>query len=292
MMRLSGILLFFAVFWAGCNDPEPAIADPAPAPYAFFVAGHSYGDPTNEENREGGLFGPFRNCFHRIIDHPNMALGVLTGDVVHHSDTAHWEKAIAALEPLKVPLYLAPGNHDVNGELLHPFAFNTSFGYTQRENDLFIFLDPEDQGWNIPDEQLRFVDSLLQNPSQYRNIFVFMHQVLWFDPNIERKLSPTSPNNFTDRAETINFALLDQKLRALPNPVWYFAGDVGAYCTSYEVTIHSEGNKHYLTSGMGCFIRSNYLIVEVNGKGDVAVEVVWLNLPQESDGGPIDKYRY
>jgi hypothetical protein len=278
----------------GCKNPQlQPQADPQPTPYAFFVAGHAYGDPQSPEDRAGGLFPPFRNCFHRITDHPNMALGVLTGDVVHHSDTARWQKAMAALKPLGIPLYLAPGNHDIAGEVLHPRVFNTSYGYTIRQNDLFIFLDPEDQGWNIPQAQLQFLDTLLQNPSRYRNIFVFLHQVLWYDPNLPLEQSPVSPNNVTDRGQTINFEeTLNQKLKNLPNPVWLFAGDVGAYCSSHEVTIHSEGNKHYLTSGMGCHIRSNYLLVEVSKKGEVEVEVIWLNLPQETDGGPIEKYRY
>lgn len=222
-----------------------------------------------------------------------MELGVLTGDVVKYSDTLLWQAAGWELTGLHTPIYLAPGNHDVQGERLHPYLFNNSYCQTQRNGDLFIILDPEIDGWNVPAEQLHFLDTLLARPERYRNIFVFFHQVLWLDTSKPREVWKESPNNVTERDSQINFKTeVEPRFLALPNPVWFFAGDVGAYCTSYEVTIHSEGNKHYLTSGMGCFIRSNYLIMDVDAAGNVKVEVIWLNIPRPSDGGPIDKYRY
>lgn len=291
-LSLFGVVLLLMIGACESPPPEPT-PPPPPKPYSFFVAGHAYGNPYGYDTLPPGLFPPFVAQFPYILQHSDMRLGVLTGDVVKRSTEENWLGVIRNLAAFDFPVYIAPGNHDNWGEPWYKLIFNSPGVYVRQERDLFLFLDPDDEGWNIPQTQLDFVDTLLKQPDLYRNIFVFVHQVLWYDPVPKGVFQATTPNNITDRDSTLNFKeTLDAKLRAIPNPVWLFAGDVGAWCTGREATIHSEGKMHYITSGMGCESRSNFLIVQVDTAGALDIEVVWLDQDDRHQLGGLEEYRY
>ena len=266
-------IIFCVVVFFGCNK-EQNVTEFGPVQYSFFVAGHAYGTP-GESNV--GLYPPFKEKFELINSEEKMALGVLTGDIVRNSTESEWSAVDADLETLNVPVRFAVGNHDIED----PHLFETKYGPTYfsfvNGSDLFIILDPNIDGWNISGDQLSFLDSTLNaNTSSSNNIFVFFHQLLWWQS--ENIFSSIYPNSLYGRDETINFwSAVEPLFSELPNNVFLFAGDVGAFPTGKEVFYHCYDNVKFIASGMGDGVRDNFIIVDVSEIGQVRFRLIALN---------------
>ena len=267
---LSLVIVILVLFSSGCLHREYE--------YAFFVAGHAYGKPSSDgQNSNYGLYSLFRARFEALNAIPNMELGVLTGDFVWFPDSAHFDSLDRDLKKLNFPVKLCPGNHDASGwDSTRSARYNPRFFSETHHNDLFIFLDPNLKAWNIMGEQLEWLRSVLnQKGPKSRNIFVFMHQVLWW--NREGSHSQIAINSPVGRMDTINFeSTILPLFRKLEKPVYFFAGDVGAIAGKEALFYFSEQNLHFLASGMGGGERENFLVI-TSGKKEVP-QVRFFNL--------------
>ena len=285
---VGGALLAIGVSACAPDVPSPAAgSDEARGAYRFFVAGHAYGSP--EPPHELGLHPPFAARLGWLAAQPEMAWGVLTGDVVYRPTIERWDAVDAQLELLDFPVHIAPGNHDFFPEkppgeegasILTREEWTARYGPTwhafSHQRDRFVILDPGLDHWNITGEQLAFLDAELARRDQFRNLFLFCHQVIWAkQEDATRTALPNSLSGFTGE---VNFtAEIEPRLVALERPVFLFSGDVGAHAASPAVWYCHEGNVHYIASGMGHGEEDNLVVVEVDAAGAVAFRLVALN---------------
>lgn len=226
--------------------------------YSFFAAGHTYGSPMNPQF---GLYDPFVDYIPTINNYPNMTYGVFTGDVVVTSTIAYWDSAIVDMNKLNMPTYIAAGNHDIGPNFTSKFGdYYFSF---KHDSDLFIVLTPGLDSWNIMGSQLDFLTSTLDsNYSTVDNIFIFMHQLIWWSPvneyqYVDINFEPQYPG-WTNYETVVKPLLL-----SYPNEFTIYAGDLGSNDNVSPFMYHSFDNITLIGSGMGGGIRDNIIITDV-----------------------------
>lgn len=280
--RISGkpAGFFRLIFFAGllciltaCKQPEPPRT-----PYSFFVAGHTYGSPDAPDSAYG-LYPPFVGEFETIAHWPGMKMGFLTGDIVHNPTAAKYAEVRTQLATLPFKVQAVPGNHDIltpEGKSEFQKTFGTSDDWIMSDGDIFIRLDVNPSGWKVTPAQLQMMDTAFKRPVPWKNAFIFVHQVIWWENAMDHPAHNKRiyPNSEEGREGPLNFwSEMMPLLKATNKPVYVFAGDVGARCTGNDASLHREGNVRLITSGMGCSKASNYLIVEVDSLAEVNIEL-------------------
>ena len=260
------------MFLFSCAKEENSIKQ------SFFVAGHAYGKPAPKGKKE--LYPPFKEKFQFLNTNKNIEFGVLLGDVVRYPSS--WPNVLKELEELKMPYYVARGNHDGPLEDFEKM-FGKSYKKIVQNNNLFIILDPNLSEWNISGEQLNFLKETLKKEGQEADhIFIFMHQLIWWTSD---KFSKPKPNWQQNRAETPNYwEAVEPMLQNMKAPVYLFAGDVGAFSKEYKKRDHIieyayflEKNITYVATGMGGGVRDNMVIVDVYDDKSVKLNLIHLN---------------
>lgn len=255
------------LFLAGCNQPKDA------ASYSFFVAGHTYG--ASGVNNEG--FHPaFKNKFGYLQSRPEVAFGVLTGDIVTPNPTAiDWDEIDADIDTLGLPVHFAVGNHDMQDRALFESRYGTTYFSYEHEQDLFIVLDPNIDGWNISGEQLDFLTQLLTaRAPNCKNIFVFFHQILWAVG--DEQFDHIRWNSDAGKAPVVNFwTEVVPLFTKLPNEVVMFSGDLGAPWAS-TVTYDLHHNITLIASGMGGHDGDHFVIANVAADKSISYELICL----------------
>jgi len=241
--------------------------------YSFFVAGHVYGHPETEDN---DLHPPFRSKRRFIEREPDLQFGIFTGDIVRKSSPEAWDAVDRFVGSLPVPVFFAPGNHDMVDRGLYESRYGQTYYSFMHQGDLFIVLDPNLDQWNISGAQLDFLKTVLEQHRQAEHLFVFMHQILWVkrEPYFKRFI----PNSIMGRAKTINYwDEVESLFRLTEKPVYLFAGDTGAFPLGREILYHAYDNIHLIASGMGGGERDNYVLVKVSEDRSVTLQVIALN---------------
>ena len=193
--RSLGLILCSMIFIFSCQNE---VINPDQS-YSFFVAGHTYGQPGVDNI---GLHPPFQQKFD-FLNSRNISLGFLTGDIVNISTEKNWDEVDSVLTYLNADVYYVAGNHDLTDRELYEKRYGRTYYAFRKNNDLFIVLDPNIDHWNISGMQLNFLKETLLNATDARNIFVFFHQLLWWDRN--NKYQYVRMNSREGRADTINF---------------------------------------------------------------------------------------
>lgn len=273
------VFLFVALFIIGCDEEYIESTDSS-LNYSFFVAGHAYGSPGNNNP---GLHPPFEAFYDTINNYPKMSMGFLTGDIVKYSTKEYWDEVDSSLNQLNMPIYFAVGNHDVQNRALIESRYGPTYSTFIQNKDLFIILDPNLSNWNIEGEQLDFLTNTLDKfGSEANNIFVFFHQLIWL--NYKHPLGNNPPNSVEGKADVLNFwTELEPCFKALDKPVFFFAGDVGALSYSPTLMYYKEGDLTYISSRMGVSGKGNFVVVEVSENGKVFLKPVWLSNSSLSD---------
>jgi len=231
------------------------------------VAGHTYGSPNKEID---GIYPPFLKEL--LAKHQQYDFGVFTGDIVKFPSQKKWDIVHQQLQLLSFPVYFAPGNHDMGDRKLYQeLNGNADTCFTKNE-DVFLFFDNTKFGWNLDSSQTFLFNDALSRLSIKGRLFVFGHNVLWQD-----KYVCATSNSLEGKGPTPLFwkTVVPQLLK-LPNPVYWFAGDVGSNEKSKNISYAKEGNIHMITSGMGNNVFDNYLKVNVTYTS-VSIEVIPLN---------------
>ncbi len=256
--------------------------------YSFFVAGHTYGQP----GVKNGIYPLFKEKFDYIRNRPEIKFGVFTGDIVAANPTADdWDKVDADIENLGLPVYFAVGNHDMEDRDLFESRYGETFYSFTFQNDLFIVLDPNIDGWNISGDQMNFLKrTLLGKSEDSDNIFVFFHQLLWWKNN--SIYTSYRPNSFEGKADTINFwSEVEPLFSQLSNEVFMFAGDVGAGSWAADFMYDRYGNISFIASGMGEGEGDNFVVSNVYKDKSVSYDLICLNNPVLHCFGDLTDYR-
>ena len=281
------IFLFLVLVLFSCDKNEDGTTEESPISYSFFIAGHTYGTPGVDND---GLHPAFKNKFDLIQSDGHIDFGVLTGDIVITGTEQNWNEVDNDIIDLGLPVYFAAGNHDVTDRTLFESRYGQTYYSFVHQSNLFIVLDPNIDGWNISGNQLDFLENVLNTEAQnVNNIFVFFHQLLWWEPdNIYQNVVL---NSFSGRADTINFwNEIEPLFNELAKPVHMFAGDVGAYYTGSELMYHQYENITLIASGMGGNVRDNFIIIDVHEDASVSYRLIALNAPDISALGDLEDY--
>ncbi|MEO1260383.1 MAG: metallophosphoesterase [Bacteroidota bacterium] len=280
---IKNILILFILFQLliGCKKNNSI-------KYSFFVAGHAYG---STDDKAPGLHPPFQQEFQKINNNKNIELGFFTGDLVHFPEPEYWEAALEDLHKINCETHIAPGNH----ETYHPHLFEKYIGkyyYAfEKNNDLFIILNGNENGWNIEGEQLSFLkNTIAEKAGKAKHVFIFIHQIIWWQKNTE--FGKCTPNSFMHMAKTLNFHQeILPFLKTIPKPVYLFAGDVGVFPDKPSLFHHKTNNVYLLASGMGNNKTDNYLIADVFENGEIKINVIGLNCEEGFEClGEIENY--
>ena len=252
-MKKSVLILLLILFSCG---KEKTIKK-----YSFFVAGHTYGEPRVDNI---GFHPPFKNKFNFINSNKLIEFGVLTGDIVITSTNKNWDEIDNDLELLKSPVHFAVGNHDIDNPEIYRSRYGQTFKSFIHNSDLFIILDPNIDNWNISGEQLLFLENTInKNHLNVDNIFVFFHQMLWWESN--NIFKNIKMNSITGRSNKINFwTQVEPLFNSLKNKTYMFCGDMGAWNNGNEFMYYSYDNITFVGSGMGAGIKDNFIIVDIN----------------------------
>ena len=255
--------------------------------YSFFVAGHTYGNPGVNNV---GFHPPFKQRFSYIQSRPEIEFGVLTGDIVSANPIAQdWNEIDADISTLGIPVYFAVGNHDMENRPLFESRYGTTYFSFIHNNDLFIILDPNIDGWSITGAQLHFLQNTINNNYlSTENVFVFFHQVLWREST--NPFNYIAWNSDAGRVSPVNFwSTIAPIFNTIPNDVFMFAGDLGA-SWSTNVTYDRYNNIRLMASGMGDQDGENFIVVNVNSDKSVDYDLICLSDSNVSCLGELTSY--
>lgn len=269
VLAIAFLVLFMVLFIRG---PQHLVVPADDIVYSFFVAGHTYGSPGKNNY---GLHPPFEKKISFIKNTTGMSFGVLTGDIVKESTAKDWDEVDRTLDRLDIPVYFAVGNHDIKDRDLYEKRYGKTYFSFNYGNDLFIVLDPNLDYWNISGQQMEFLRNTLKGADIFNRVFVFFHQVLWWE--LDNEYKDIMINSTEGRANKINFfSNVEPLFRRLKNEIYMFAGDVAA--TDEQLPTHDiNGNIHLITSGMGRGKCDNFIIVTIDKNDQVKLNVIALN---------------
>ena len=281
---LIGQALTMVVLLAGCTKSE-MMSDQQEA-YRFFVAGHVSGNPANWHQ---GFHAPFREKGHLISQDSNIAFGLLLGDMVKKGSISNFDALDADIKDLGKPIHVVAGNHDVTDRPLFDQRYGPSYYSFLEKGDLFIVLDSNLDGWNISGKQLEFLKGTLEENHQPRNVFIFVHHLLWWSR--ENKFSNVRINSSTGRADQINFySELLPLFEGKAAPFYIFAGDVGAQATGSEYMYYRENEVTLIATGMGGGVRDNFITIDVDPNGQIRFDLVAINGDDRNALGNLEDY--
>ena len=268
LIMLSCGVAFSMLMLTACDSAVQSEIKTQEETYRFFVAGHVYGTPRVDVV---GVHPPFQRELNELMDSKTPAeFGVLTGDVVWRPTMQNWKEIDEVLEQLGIEVHIAPGNHDKRRNIFEYRPGNSYYTF-ERNRDLFIILDNDTSDWSVRGEQLEFLTSAISQAHNHRNIFVFMHQLAWWEPDNEFHCAKI--NSRSRKAGASNFHTeLMPLFRGTENDVYVFAGDSGAFLNR-DPMFHRDGNVRWIASGMGGG-NGNFLVVDVSDKVDINLK--WL----------------
>ncbi|MFC0603414.1 metallophosphoesterase family protein [Winogradskyella pulchriflava] len=281
----SLLVLIILIVTLSCSAPKKV-------DYSFFAAGHTYGNPM-DESHPYGLFKPFKEKITFINEDKTLKMGFLLGDVVWKP--SYWDAAIKDISLFQDSIHIVRGNHDGSLKSFQK-RFRESYYCFSEDKDLFIVLDGNIDSWSISGDQLIFLKNTIRNKGKKaRNIFVFVHQIIWWTPS---EYSKPFPNSTYGRGEEVNYwSEIEPLLTKSGKPIFLFGGDLGAFSSEQrkkryptEYLYFKKDNITYIGTGMGGGIRDNFVIVDVLNSGEVNFRLIHLNGEDINGLGKLEDY--
>ena len=248
--------------------------DCAKIQFSFFVAGHAYGTPSQDD----GIHLPLLKKLEVLNKNDLVEFGVFTGDFLWIPSEDSYAEFFDQIQIFEKPIFATPGNHDEAGagNDLFKLHFGEKFSSTFVEGSLLFFLDPDDLSWSIPSEQIEFIKQELNKHQVISNVFVFTHQLLWWEEN-DTRFAGIKPNSLVGKEGSSNFwTEVAPLFEEHENHTYFIAGDVGAFANGSEFSFTQTDNYTFISSGMGGNKRDNLILVYVT-QNDVDFELVGLN---------------
>ncbi len=280
------------------SETSPA-ERPAEDRYSIAVAGHLRRGPKDDPPLSPALIAALPE-----ISLSDRAL-VLTGDVVWEGTPGRWDRFDELLRrPLGIPLFIAPGNHDLfdgkagAGRRNFVERFGPTWRIEQIGSTLLIVLDTEDPPGDIGPAQTKAVLQNLARLSErpgIRTVVVLLHRVLWFlgEPRYaevaaraNRSSQPGAPGN-GDGHRFCELVMPELEQVARTKPVAVIAGDVG---TRIPLVYDRRGGLVLIASGNRAQDPpawwNHYLRLHL-GEDRIGIEAVPLG---SASLGPVERY--
>ena len=149
-----------------------------------------------------------------------------------------WEAFYRMLEPLSVPFYPVPGNHDISNPVMErdwEKRFGSSYYSFIYQDVLFMCINTQDGGSSgIGEEQIKYFREVIEKNRDVEWTFIFMHRPVW-----------NTDNTNEEGYEKIEAALKGHEYTL-------FSGHHHTYKFSQK-----NGNKHFMlgTTGGGSDLR-------------------------------------
>ncbi len=306
-MARSPLLSPVLLLACACAGPAPggtapwsplaarALAPRAAPPFTFVACGHVYGAPGPGHARPAATFaGGLQRLRATGAD-----FVMLLGDCVHEWRAPEVDRLHAlASHELRLPVFNAPGNHDVADRAdyerrVGPPRFAFTHGGCR-----MIVVDTEHEPWHVGGEQLQWLLGELAAAARTppRAVFVFGHKPVWAvtQRHAIAALAGNDPRGLAAAlarpagAPTFRGELLPV-LRALAAtvPVWWFAGDVGAFDPNtlhvYHGTDERAPELHFVAVGLGDRPRDCFVRVDVPAAGVPRARAIELATGRELD---------
>lgn len=261
-MKTNRLLLFalsFVLLWGCAKKTEKKSLH-------FFVAGHVCG---STDDSLPGLYAPLLPYLEKTYKDTTVNFAIFTGDIVHSGTPEAWDAVDRELEKSPYKVYFAPGDQDLSDAALYHKRYGSGNTHFEKENNLFLIWEVYPNGWNITDQQLEQFERLTSK-KKYDNVFIFTHEVVWYDLNRTGQIIPNSINGRSEKQDFYNRTI--QVLSKKNVPVYLFAGDVGARAIGSELTVHQFKNVRMLGSGMGGGQWDNIIDVQIeNGVAKISI---------------------
>lgn len=240
--------------------------------YSFLVSGHFHGSSNNNSGKPAQTVLENLDRVNRIDVKFLVCLGDLFKDV--KNDIPAYRRLL--IDKLKIPLFNAPGNHDLSGSVYED-NFGDTYYYFVHHSELFIVLNTELKDGSILGEQLELLKKALENSKSIKNIFIFTHRLIWAEDHPKMKqlftdnTRSSSGNNFRDEILPIlnaykdkNIFLMGGSLGNAPSPFFY----------------HKEKNITYMATAIRDTPKDAFLYVDINN-GKVTFSSFPLVMPIE-----------
>jgi hypothetical protein len=219
------------------------------------IFGHIYGSPYENNT---GIYPNFKEH----IKNKNFNYSFYTGDLIRNYSTDN-KMLIKDILNINNNFFIAPGNHDVGlkeNKLREKYLnlFGKKFYDYEIINDsLFVVLDTNLSPWDLDKIQFEWFKKILFR-KKYKQIFILTHHVIWksyFNFKIIENSSKNKPKND-------NFYKIDNLIKKLDTKIYLIAGDVGAFNNGSEFFCSKKNNLHFIASGMGNYVKDNYLVLK------------------------------
>ncbi len=165
----------------------------------------------------------FRSIITKINDDPSILFTLNTGDMVFDGATQKYLFFLKQFDQFRMPVVVAPGNHDVadEGTKNYKKIFGPFYYSFHLPGSYFISLDDSDEK-RIDEWQMQWLKGELKKSEGYKNVFVFMH-VPPFDPRVSMKDQPGHSMKDTENAKKLLSLLKERGITML------FLGHIHGY---------------------------------------------------------------
>jgi len=213
----------------------------------FLIVGHAYGNP------KGSNFA-LQETLLKYFENNNLENTslILTGDIIRNYSLDNLLLAKNQIELYFDEYFIAPGNHDLVGGNEFYNLFGNDFFSIEIGESVLIGANFNTPNWlpSLHDQYL--INETIQNSSK-RNVFLFSHQVFWFEkfPNSDilgpyalLKVSEKEPLSWID-VENQNLILI--------------AGDLGVFGLEPFCKYDSKNNTTFISNAIGNYANDNIL---------------------------------
>ena len=261
----------------------------SPDGFRFLVAGHLYGDPSGDHPA-----ATLRRAAPRLRQQ-NPAFLMTCGDIFWSTEDPSVDDTVGLFNELAIPVFNAPGNHDVKNRPLYLRRFGAAHGFFIHGRSLFVILDTEHDPWNISGsqlEELREITEWVCKSDRIDHVFLFAHKLLFvakgtlfpvLAPHMNAQDGFTGSINFIKDVEPLLTRM------AKDRAVYWFSGDIGI--AHSETLFHHRdpvSGVTFIATGIGDLPRDLILQVDVGENGAVRIQPVALN--PETAVRPVEAY--
>lgn len=236
--------------------------------YRIIVGGHIYGKHFHDPSPEQLAF-PSQTLMRSLseINYRRPDLFVSLGDMVRKpSDQSFSDLSKNFLVKVDAPMINAPGNHDLSsGRELYEVYFGQTYFYTKYFSSQIIVLDTELANCYIAGRQLEMLNEAIQlalNDDEIRYIFIFLHKLIYLDPDNSLGLKANDFCHFGSNYVEIRDELLFPA--ALEKPIYLIAGDVGAFGGNLSPFYAQDENYQLYTIAVGLGNSDSDVLLQVD----------------------------
>lgn len=232
--------------------------------YSFLVSGHFHGASSNRSTFPAATLLAGIDTINSLKPFFLISLGDLFLDV-NETYINNYQKSL--FSKLKMPLFNAVGNHDVsNGNFYEKIYGKTYYSFTDH-SELFIVLNTELNDGSIKNEQLTFLEGVLNEATsgKTKNIFIFSHRPIWSENNPRySKLfagntrTALGENNYDDEVKPLLLKISKSK------SIYWMSGSMADAPASFFYHKEVESNLTYIQTAIRDLPRDALLQVNLS----------------------------